>query len=487
MRLLKDILYKAGAIELYGSTNLAIQQVTADSRAVNKNSLFVAVKGLHSDGHNFIATAEEKGAIAVVCEVLPEVKKDKVTYVVVKNSAAALGITAANFYDNPSSRLKLVGVTGTNGKTTVATLLHQLYTALGYPCGLISTVRNIIGKEAIPSTHTTPDPVQLQSLLDRMVKAGCSHAFMEVSSHAIDQHRIAGLDFQGGIFTNITHDHLDYHGDFQNYFEAKQKFFTQLGEDAFILTNRDDEHGLAMADNGRAKVQTYGLGNLPDFKCKIMEKDFAGMQLRVDDKEVWTSLIGTFNAYNLLAVYGTAVLLGQDKVRVLTALSKLTSVEGRFEYIKSIDGITAIVDYAHTPDALLNVLSTIKEIRTGNEQLITVVGCGGDRDAAKRPEMARIAASMSDRVVLTSDNPRSEEPEAIIREMQAGIDPVLAKKTLSITDRREAIRTACALAKSGDIILVAGKGHEKYQEIKGVKHPFDDLNELKEIFNLQRS
>jgi UDP-N-acetylmuramoyl-L-alanyl-D-glutamate--2,6-diaminopimelate ligase len=487
MRLLKDILYKAGATEIVGSTNLAILSVTADSRRVEKNSLFVAVKGLHSDGHDFIETAADKGAIAIICEELPTVIREKITYVVVKNSTLAIGTIASNYYDNPSSRVKVVGITGTNGKTTIATLLYQLFLNLGYTCGLLSTVRNMVGKEEYVSTHTTPDPVQLQSLLDKMAKAGCAYVFMEVSSHAVDQHRIAGIDFAGGVFTNITHDHLDYHKTFENYFDAKQKFFTGLSEDAFALVNYDDAHGLAIAEKSRAKVKTYGLSQAADFKCRIMEKDFSGMMLRVDEQEVWTSLIGNFNASNLLAAYGTAILLGQNKVSVLTSISKLRSVAGRFEYIKSSNNVTAIVDYAHTPDALQNVLATIADIRTGNEQVITVVGCGGDRDAAKRPEMARIAAEKSNRLIITSDNPRSEEPEAIIKQMQAGLSPVEVKKTLSITDRREAIRTACALSQPGDIILIAGKGHEKYQEIMGVKHPFDDLEELKITFNLQGS
>ncbi len=487
MRLLRDILYKAGAVEIQGSTNLAILSVTADSRKVEKNGLFVAVRGLHSDGHAFITTAEENGAIAVVCEELPEVLQVKVSYIVVKNSALALGRIASNFFDNPSSRIKVVGVTGTNGKTTVATLLFQLFQTLGHPCGLLSTVKNQIGSEVLPSTHTTPDPVQLQSLLDRMVKAGCTYAFMEVSSHAVDQHRIHGVDFSGGVFTNLTHDHLDYHKTFENYLAAKQRFFTELPSDAFMLVNLDDEQGLTMSAFSKASLHTYGFSQGADFSCRILEKELGGMLLRLDDQDVWTPLIGVFNASNLLAVYGVAVLLGQDKVNTLTALSTLRSVEGRFQYVQSEEKITAIVDYAHTPDALENVLRTIAELRTGNEQVITLVGCGGDRDAAKRPEMARIACEMSDKVILTSDNPRSEEPEEIIRQMKVGVDAVHAKKVLVITDRREAIRTASALSKPGDIILIAGKGHEKYQEIKGVKHPFDDMEEVKETFNLQGS
>jgi len=483
MRLLKDLLYKAGATEIHGSTNLAVMSITADSREAQKNGLFVAVRGTRSDGHTYIDQVIESGVIAVVCEVLPTDLKEKVTYVLVKDPSFALAIIASNFYDNPSEKLKVIGVTGTNGKTTTTTLLYDLYAALGYPCGLLSTVVNRISTEIIPSTHTTPDAVQLQALLDKMVKAGCSHVFMEVSSHAVVQNRIAGVTFSGGVFTNITHDHLDYHQTFENYLEAKHSFFTSLSSDAFALINRDDENGDRMAESIRPEITTYGLSQASDFHCKILEKQLGGMMLRIDEQDVWTHLIGTFNAYNLLAVYGTAILLGEDKIRVLTALSNLRSVEGRFQYVKSDEGVTAIVDYAHTPDALVNVLNTIRDIRTGNEQVITLVGCGGDRDKAKRPEMARIAASMSDKVILTSDNPRSEDPAQIIQEMLAGVDPADSRKVLCITDRREAIRTASMMGKSGDIILVAGKGHEKYQEIKGVKHPFDDMAELTEIFN----
>jgi UDP-N-acetylmuramoyl-L-alanyl-D-glutamate--2,6-diaminopimelate ligase len=483
MRLLKDLLYKAGATEIHGSTNLAVMSITADSREAQKNGLFVAVRGTRSDGHTYIDQVIESGVIAVVCEVLPSELKEKVTYVLVKDPSFALAIIASNFFDNPSEKLKVIGVTGTNGKTTTTTLLYDLYAALGYPCGLLSTVVNRISTEIIPSTHTTPDAVQLQALLDKMVKAGCSHVFMEVSSHAVVQNRIAGVTFSGGVFTNITHDHLDYHQTFENYLEAKHSFFTSLSSDAFALINRDDENGDRMAESIRPEITTYGLSQASDFHCKILEKQLGGMMLRIDEQDVWTHLIGTFNAYNLLAVYGTAILLGEDKIRVLTALSNLRSVEGRFQYVKSDEGVTAIVDYAHTPDALINVLNTIRDIRTGNEQVITLVGCGGDRDKAKRPEMARIAASMSDKVILTSDNPRSEDPVQIIQEMRAGVDPADSRKVLCITDRREAIRTASMMGKSGDIILVAGKGHEKYQEIKGVKHPFDDMAELTEIFN----
>jgi UDP-N-acetylmuramoyl-L-alanyl-D-glutamate--2,6-diaminopimelate ligase len=483
MKLLKDILYKTGAIEIVGSTQLAIFSITADSRAVQKNGLFVAVRGTRSDGHKFISEVCESGAIAIVCEQLPERLQDKVCYVVVKDSAPALSVLAANFYDNPSEKLHLIGVTGTNGKTTTATLLHTLFTRLGYACGLISTVVNRIADEEVPSTHTTPDPLQLQQLLSRMVDAGCSYVFMEVSSHAVVQHRVSALRFKGGIFTNITHDHLDYHGTFENYLSAKHGFFKLLPSDAFALINIDDEHFSEMSELLKAPVKTYGFSQAADFKVRILEKQFGGMLLKINERELWTNLIGAFNAYNLLAVYGAAILLGQNEDEVLQAMSLLHSVEGRFQYVKSASGITAIVDYAHTPDALRNVLLTIADLRTGNEQLITLIGCGGDRDRAKRPEMAEIASLMSDKFILTSDNPRSEDPQAIIAEMKEGVNPAESRKMLCIVDRREAIRTAVHLAKAGDIILIAGKGHEKYQEIQGVKLPFDDMAEAKEQFN----
>jgi UDP-N-acetylmuramoyl-L-alanyl-D-glutamate--2,6-diaminopimelate ligase len=481
MRLLSDLLYKAGAIEIRGSVNLAVMSLTADSRKVQKNGMFVAVKGTRSDGHDFIPAVIEAGCLVVVCEQLPEQTDEKVTYVVVKDASKALAIIASNFYDNPSEKLKVVGVTGTNGKTTTATLLYHLFMKMGYPCGLISTVVNKINDTAIPSTHTTPDAIQLQALFDDMVKTGCTHVFMEVSSHAVVQYRVSGVMFSGGIFTNITHDHLDYHITFENYLEAKHGFFRMLGSSAFMLVNNEDEHSVEMARDVKPKVLSFGLSQAADFKVRILEKHFGGMLLRIDDQECWTPLIGTFNAYNLLAVYATAICLGEEKIRVLTALSELQSVEGRFQYLRSNDNLTAIVDYAHTPDALVNVLNTIRDIRTGNEQVITVVGCGGDRDKTKRPEMARIASEMSDKVILTSDNPRSENPETIIDEMRKGVNPAEGRKVLAITDRREAIRTACMMAAPGDIILVAGKGHEKYQEIAGIKHPFDDLAELRNI------
>ncbi|HXB42116.1 MAG TPA: UDP-N-acetylmuramoyl-L-alanyl-D-glutamate--2,6-diaminopimelate ligase [Bacteroidia bacterium] len=480
MRLLTDILYKAGLEEIIGTTNVAVSSITFDSRKVKKDSLFIAVRGTAVDGHNFIDKSIEAGALAIVCEEIPENKNENITYVKVKNSNYALGIIASNFYDNPSQKLKLVGVTGTNGKTTTVTLLYNLFKSLGNTVGLLSTVKNKIHNEEIPATHTTPDAVALNELLSQMVDKGCQYAFMEVSSHAIVQHRVSGITFAGGVFTNITHDHLDYHKTFDEYIKAKKLFFDHLSEDAFALTNRDDVNGMVMLQNTKANRVTYAIKSVADHKCRIVENHLNGLLLNIDGKEVWVKLIGTFNAYNVLAVYTTALLLRQDSVNILTALSTLNSVEGRFQYLKSESGIIGIVDYAHTPDALKNVLETIKGIRTGNEQVITLVGCGGDRDAAKRPIMADIAAQFSNKVILTSDNPRSEDPEEILNQMQKGIDPVAAKKTLRISDRKEAIKTACTLAKQGDIILVAGKGHEKYQEIKGVKYPFDDYEILKE-------
>jgi UDP-N-acetylmuramoyl-L-alanyl-D-glutamate--2,6-diaminopimelate ligase len=482
MRLLKDILYKAGATEINGTNNIAISSIALDSRLVKKDSLFIAVVGSIVDGHDFIDKAIELGAIAVVCEKLPQKLNPKTTYVVVNDSHLALGFIAANFYDNPSEHLKLVGVTGTNGKTTVATLLYNTFTDLGEPCGLISTVNNIIAGVISPSTHTTPDAISVNRLLSEMVKAGCHYVFMEVSSHALDQERVAGLKFEGAIFTNITHDHLDYHGTFEHYFAAKQKLFKMLSFEAWSLSFLDDPYGEEILNNTRSRPYLYALHMPADFQCKILEKQMSGMLLNIDGQELWTNLIGDFNAANILAVYAAGCLLSVNKVELLTAISKQKSVEGRFQYYRSTNNLTAIVDYAHTPDALENVLKTIAELRTGNEQLITVVGCGGDRDKTKRPEMARIAAQMSNKVILTSDNPRTEDPQQIINDMIVGLDPVQKRKTVSIVDRREAIRTACNFANPGDIILVAGKGHEKYQDISGVKHPFDDAAELQETF-----
>jgi UDP-N-acetylmuramoyl-L-alanyl-D-glutamate--2,6-diaminopimelate ligase len=480
MKLLKDILYKTGLEEIRGTTNIAVSAVVFDSRNARKDCLFVATRGTSVDGHLFINKAIEGGANAIVCEEFPDEQFENITYVKVKDASYALGIIASNFYDEPSTKLKLVGVTGTNGKTTTVTLLYNLFKSLGYTVGLISTVRNKIHNEVIPATHTTPDAVALNELLSKMHEKGCQYVFMEVSSHAVAQHRIAGVTFAGAVFTNITHDHLDYHKTFDEYIKAKKGFFDKLNDEAFALTNKDDRNGLVMLQNTSAKKHSYALKSIADFKCRIIENHLHGLLLNIDGQEVWVKLIGNFNAYNVLAVYATAVLLKQDKTNVLTALSTLNAVEGRFQQLKSTTGITGIVDYAHTPDALKNVLETIKSLRTGNEQVITLVGCGGDRDAAKRPIMAQIACELSTKVILTSDNPRSEDPESILDQMQKGIDPVEMKKTLRISDRKEAIRTACSLAKPGDIILIAGKGHENYQEIKGVKHPFDDFEILKE-------
>lgn len=482
LKLLSDILYKTRLEEIIGSTNVAISSVTFDSRKVKKDSLFIATRGTASDGHHYIEVAIENGAVAVVCEDLPETLNENITYVKVLDSSASLGYIACNFYDNPSEKLKLVGITGTNGKTTTVTLLFNLFRGLGYNVGLLSTVENKINTTVIPSTHTTPDALALNELLAKMVDAGCQYAFMEVSSHAIVQHRITGLKFTGAAFSNITHDHLDYHKTFEEYIKAKKMFFDNLQDDAFALTNKDDRNGLVMLQNTKAKKYSYGLKSIADFKCRVIENHLNGLLLNIDSQDVWVKLIGSFNAYNVLVVYAIALLLKQDKVQVLTTLSNLNSVEGRFQYIKSKNGIVAIVDYAHTPDALKNVLETIKDIRTGNEQVITLVGCGGDRDAAKRPIMAQIACEYSNKVILTSDNPRSENPEDILNQMQAGISPAEMKKTLRISDRKEAIKTAVTFAKEGDIILIAGKGHEKYQEISGVKHPFDDFEIVKENF-----
>lgn len=480
MKLLSDILYKVSLEEVIGSTHTAISSVTFDSRNVKKDTLFVAVKGTANDGHAFIESAVLSGAVAVICEILPTQTQDHVTYIKVKDASYALGIIACNFYDNPSEKLKLVGVTGTNGKTTTVTLLFHLFKALGYQVGLLSTVQNKINNTVIQSTHTTPDALSLNELLNEMVKSGCDYAFMEVSSHAVVQNRIAGISFTGAVFTNITHDHLDYHKTFDEYIKAKKRFFDLLPQQAFALVNKDDRNGTVMMQNTKANRYTYALQSIADYKCKIIENHLNGLLLNINNQEVWVKLIGTFNAYNVLAVYAVAMLLKQDKTNTLTALSNLNSVEGRFQYIKSTKGVIGIVDYAHTPDALKNVLETIKDIRTGNEQVITLVGCGGDRDAAKRPVMAAIACEYSNKVILTSDNPRTEDPEDILNQMQKGISPNDTKKAMRITDRKEAIKIACQFSQPGDIILIAGKGHEKYQEIKGVKHDFDDYKILKE-------
>jgi UDP-N-acetylmuramoyl-L-alanyl-D-glutamate--2,6-diaminopimelate ligase len=484
MKLLKDILYKAGLQEIIGNSNVAIVSITADSRYVKKDFLFVAIKGTSSDGHNYINTAIELGAVAIVCSELPNEINPNIAFIKVNEPSFALGIIANNFFDEPSKKLKLVGITGTNGKTTTATLLFHLFKALGYKTGLISTIKNIIINQEIVSTHTTPDPVAINELLFKMVENGCTHAFMEVSSHAIDQNRIAGLEFAGGMFTNITHDHLDYHVTFDNYILAKKKFFDQLSKDAFALTNKDDRHGMVMVQNTKAKIKTFALKSAADFKCKILESHLSGLLLQLNQNEVWIKLIGHFNAYNALGIYAVSMLLGENETNVLTTLSNLNSVEGRFQYIKSKKGIVGIVDYAHTPDALENVLKTITEINDHKGQIITLVGCGGDRDKTKRPIMAKIAASYSNKVILTSDNPRSEDPSTIIAEMEKGLEITDKKKAISLIDRKEAIKLACSIANGSDIILIAGKGHEKYQEMNGVKMPFDDLEVLKENLNL---
>jgi UDP-N-acetylmuramoyl-L-alanyl-D-glutamate--2,6-diaminopimelate ligase len=484
VRELKDILYKVSLTSSYGNMSGEVKGICFDSRKVQAGFLFIAVRGTQSDGHAYIAKAIDLGASAIVCEQLPDTINEKITYVTVKNSAQALGIIASNYYDNPSEKVKLTGVTGTNGKTTVATLLYKLFTALGHPSGLLSTVENKVVKEVVPSTHTTPDPIQLNELLDRMVKAGCTHVFMEVSSHAVDQERIAGLKFAGALFTNITHDHLDYHKTFENYIKAKKKYFDDLSGDAFALVNADDKRGMVMLQNTKASKYSFGLKKMTDFKGKIITNSIEGLELEIGGKNVWFRLIGDFNAYNLLAVYGAAILLGEESDEVLTKLSSLEGAVGRFELVMPGSKVTAIVDYAHTPDALKNVLETIAQFRTGTEQVITVVGCGGNRDKTKRPLMASIACRLSDKVVLTSDNPRDEDAMEIIREMQAGVMPTEVRKTLVMADREEAIKTACMMAKEHDIILIAGKGHETYQEIKGVKYPFDDREVVERMLKL---
>lgn len=480
---LQQLIATLTAPEIIGSPNHDIHAVVLDSRKAGANSLFVALKGSGTDGHLFIPKAIENGCKAIVVEDLPAEIQSDVSYICVNDTHEALGLLASAFYQHPSEKVKLVAVTGTNGKTTVSTLLYELFTRLGYACGLVSTVENRIKGEVIPATHTTPDAVSLNALLHQMVEVGCTHVFMEASSHAIHQRRIAGLHFEGVLFTNLTHDHLDYHGTFANYRDAKKLLFDKVNADAWALTNLDDKNGPIMLQNTKAARYTYALQVPADFKARLMECDFNGLLLDIDDKQIWFRLVGRFNASNLLAVYGAAFLMGVDSETILTTLSAIGPVSGRFEYLRSDDRITGIVDYAHTPDALLNVLETINQIRSHNEQLITLIGCGGDRDAAKRPVMAETAANHSDRVILTSDNPRTENPEAILDEMQAGIPPLHYKKMLRISDRHQAIRTAVQLAKPGDIILLAGKGHETYQEINGVKHPFDDRAELRQAFN----
>jgi len=483
MILLKDILYKVSIRATSGDMEAAISGVQFDSRKVEPGNLFVAVKGTQVDGHDFITTAIEKGAIAILAETDPQ-QIDSLTWISTDSSSAALGIVACNFYGNPSAQLALVGVTGTNGKTTIATLLHQLFRTLGYNSGLLSTICNKINETELSASHTTGDALQINKLLRQMVDSGCTHCFMEASSHAIDQNRIAGLKFAGAIFTNITHDHLDYHLTFAGYIRAKKKFFDQLPSSAFALVNLDDSNGPVMLQNTRAKKYKYSVRAVADFRAKIISDSMQGLELEINNQKVWFSLIGKFNAYNVIAVYGAATLLGEDPESVLLALSSMKPVNGRFERVLLKSKKIAIVDYAHTPDALKNVLNTIKNARTSSEQVITVLGCGGNRDREKRPIMADIACKFSDRVIFTSDNPRNEEPEAIIEEMKAGVSPVDFRKTITIVDRYEALKTALAMAMDGDIILVAGKGHEEYQEIKGVKRDFSDRKILVELDQL---
>ena len=482
---LDEVLKDIEIVSLTGKTGITVSGIEFDSRNVTTGSLFVAVKGYKTDGHDFINSAVKSGAVAIICETLPENQDKKISWIKTTDSSKALGLAASNFFGNPSESLKLVGVTGTNGKTTIATLLYRMFLQLGYKCGLFSTVCNYINAKEFPATHTTPDPVQLNRLLSEMVTAGCDYAFMEVSSHSADQQRIAGLKFAGGIFSNLTHDHLDYHKTFENYLKAKKRFFDSLPEKSFALVNIDDKNGSVMLQNCKARHYTFSVRAMADYRCNIIEQTFEGMALKIQGKEVWTRFIGEFNASNLLAVFASSELLGASEKEILTILSDLHSVAGRLEVIKSAGGISGIVDYAHTPDALLNVIDTLNKIREGGVQLITVVGAGGDRDKTKRPKMAAISALGSDKLILTSDNPRTEDPEKIIDDMEAGITPDLKRKTLRISDRHEAIRTAVMLAKPGDVILVAGKGHETYQEIMGVKHHFDDREELKNALLLK--
>lgn len=481
MKILKDILYKVAIEVVKGSTDVAVNAIDFDSRKIGLDDVFVAIRGTVSDGHDFIEKAISQGAIAIICEEFTEKIVNGVTYIKVKNTNEALAFLANNFYDNPSSKIKLVGITGTNGKTTVASLLYQLFKKAGYKVGLLSTVKILVDESEFKATHTTPDSLTINRYLDEMVNEGCEFCFMEVSSHGIHQKRTEGLQFEGGVFTNLSHDHLDYHSTFAEYRDVKKSFFDNLSKTAFALTNVDDKNGAVMLQNTKARKLTYALKSYADYKAQILESQLTGLLLKVNENEVWVKLIGNFNAYNMLAIYGVAIELGIDKIEALRLLSELESVAGRFQFIISKSKITAIVDYAHTPDALENVLQTISEIRTKNEQLITVVGCGGDRDKTKRPIMAEVASRMSDKAILTSDNPRTEIPEAIIEDMEKGVEPQNFKKTVSIVDRKQAIKTACVMANENDIILIAGKGHETYQEINGVKHDFDDLKIVTEL------
>ncbi len=481
MSKLKDILYKVTIEAVHGSTDLTINKIEFDSRKVSNNDVFVAIKGSLSDGHQFIDKAIALGASVVVCEELPTTLLDTITYVKVQNSNQALSFLAANYFDNPSQKIKLVGITGTNGKTTIASLLYQMFKKAGYKVGLISTVKIMVDEVEYKATHTTPDSLTINYYLNEMIEVGCEFCFMEVSSHGIHQKRTESLHFEGGVFTNLSHDHLDYHDTFAEYRDVKKSFFDNLPKTAFAITNVDDKNGSVMLQNTVARKRTYALKTYADIKAQILENQLAGLVLKINNDEVWTKLIGSFNAYNLLAIYGVALELGIESNEALRLLSELESVSGRFQFIISNSKITAIVDYAHTPDALENVLKTIEDIRTNNEQLITIVGCGGDRDKTKRPIMANIASTMSDKAIFTSDNPRTEDPQTIIDEMEAGVEGQNFKKTISILDRKQAIKTACQMANPGDIILIAGKGHETYQEINGVRHDFDDMQIVQEI------
>lgn len=481
MIVLKDILYKVAIEAVKGSTEIAVNKIEFDSRKIQENDVFVAIRGTVSNGHDFIEKAINLGAVVVVCDTLPEVIITGITYIQVKDTNSALAFMVSNYYYNPSSKLRLVGITGTNGKTTIASLLYQLFKKAGYKVGLLSTVKIMVNDVEHKATHTTPDSLTINYFLNEMIEIGCDYCFMEVSSHGVHQKRTEGLQFEGGVFTNLSHDHLDYHPTFAEYRDVKKSFFDHLSKSAFALTNVDDKNGAVMLQNTNARKLTYALKSYANYKAQILENQLSGLLLKINENEVWVKLIGTFNAYNLLAIYGTAVELGLESLEVLRLLSELESVSGRFQFIVSNDKITAIVDYAHTPDALENVLKTINDIRTKNEQLITVVGCGGDRDKTKRPIMANIATQMSDKVIITSDNPRTENPSTIIAEMEAGVEPQNFKKSLSIEDRKNAIKTACQLANANDIILIAGKGHETYQEIQGVRHDFDDMKIVKEF------
>ena len=485
MALLQDILFRVNIRSVQGPTSIDVIDLQIDSRKVKQGTAFIAIRGVAADGHQFIQQSVYQGAVAIICETLPNERKDGVTYVQVENSGAAAGHMAHNFFGQPSEKMKLVGVTGTNGKTTIATLLFKLFTNLGYTCGLLSTVQNHVGDKVIPATHTTPDAISLNALLKQMYDEGCTHVFMETSSHAIHQNRIAGLVFTGGIFSNITHDHLDYHKTFDEYIRVKKQFFDSLSSSAFAISNADDKRGPVMLQNTNATKYMYSLKTMADFKGRVLENGLTGLVMMVNDQEVHFRLIGEFNAYNILAVYGAAVCMGENKNEVLLQLSAMTGAEGRFEYyISPVQKVIGIIDYAHTPDALINVLTTIQKLKRGHEQVITVVGCGGDRDKTKRPVMAAAACEFSTKAIFTSDNPRSEDPLEILKDMETGLSSSAKRKFISIADRKEAVKTAVSFSQPDDIILIAGKGHEKYQEIKGVKHPFDDKKVLLEMFEL---